>query len=458
MKKLLASILLVTSFAQAQHTIKGTMDPAPKTAWVILYKIEGAKQVFLQNTNIKIDSISVDGIKKTIGKFEFTLPEKTTQGAYRTTYNLKGGGFIDFIYNKENVSFKFNPENSRQTVTFSESKETILYLQYQSEIFDAQEKLDSIQFSILNAATLALNRLSEKAYKKAYKEVNKIQKKYLTSSKDKYIAAFVKANSINYSPKAFRSIEKYRENRMATFFDEIDFSNQTLFNSSFLVEKIINYIFYINTSEDFESQQKLYKASIAIVFSKIPTVTFKKDILQLLISEFGNYKNIEIVDVLFDEYYSTLPVSLQNEEFKTEKLALLASEIGRTAPDFSWEEDGKTVKLSELESAENYVLLFWSTGCSHCLKEIPLLYEHLKGNEKVKVIAFAMEKDKFGFDTYKELLSGWHHVLGLGKWENKIAQIYNIHSTPNYFILDANKKITAKPVPLEELKTLVEKL
>ena len=58
----------------------------------------------------------------------------------------------------------------------------------------------------------------------------------------------------------------------------------------------------------------------------------------------------------------------------------------------------------------------------------------------------------------KITLPNWHHVLGLNKWENKTAKAYNINATPNYFILDANKKIIAKPIPLEELKHLIRKL
>ena len=64
MKKILAFIFLICSFSYAQHTITGTMSPTIKSDWVILYKIEGARQTFVKNTKIKIDSFTVEGKKK----------------------------------------------------------------------------------------------------------------------------------------------------------------------------------------------------------------------------------------------------------------------------------------------------------------------------------------------------------------------------------------------------------
>ena len=123
MKKILAFIFLISSFTQAQNTINGTMSPTIKSDWVILYKIEGARQTFVKNTKIKIDSFTVDGKKQALGSFSFTLPKDTKPGAYRATYKLEGAGFVDFIYNKEDINFGFHPEYPNQSVIFTESKE-----------------------------------------------------------------------------------------------------------------------------------------------------------------------------------------------------------------------------------------------------------------------------------------------------------------------------------------------
>ena len=69
-----------------------------------------------------------------------------------------------------------------------------------------------------------------------------------------------------------------------------------------------------------------------------------------------------------------------------------------------------------------------------------------------------MEEKADTWQNYKQRFPNWHHVLGLNKWENKIARTYQINSTPTYFVLDANKKIIANPEKLVDLKKILVQL
>ena len=109
LKKLLLLFVFITSVSNAQHTIKGAMSPEIATDWLILYRLEGTKQVFVNNTTIQKDSIAISGVKQAVSSFTITLPATAKPGTYRATYKLEGAGFIDFVYNKEDVSFIFNP-------------------------------------------------------------------------------------------------------------------------------------------------------------------------------------------------------------------------------------------------------------------------------------------------------------------------------------------------------------
>ena len=177
-----------------------------------------------------------------------------------------------------------------------------------------------------------------------------------------------------------------------------------------------------------------------------------------MITQFESTKNIELIDYLFNNHYSKLPTSLQNREFIKEKTAISATEIGRIAPNFTWKSNNKEMSLLKLNNTKNYVLVFWSTDCSHCLREIPEMHKALQNNNNIKVIAFAMERNDFGWKNMKKTLPNWHHVLGLNKWENKVARKYNINATPTYFILDKDKKIIAKPETISEVLTYIKKL
>ena len=454
MKKIVLLILFISSFAQAQFSINGTLTHGLDTDWVVLYRIEGSKQKFVQNTTMTKDTLFIEGKMQTIGTFNFELPATAQASSYRISYRTRETSFVDFIFNKENVSFTFHPDYPEQSILFSESKENTTYKNYLKDIFAQQQKLDSLQVTAIRNPKLDL----KKSYKAALLKINSAQQAYLESTQKLYIYPFVKASFRVNPPELKTNVKEYMSAILDTFFEPIDFSNQALVNSSFLLDRVTDYIFYLNYSEDATTQQILYKSAVETVFTKIENAIFKKNVIEFLIEKFEENNNLRMIDFLFENYYDALPTSLQNAKFKSEKVKLLATAIGRIAPDFSWKEHGKDFQLSNLNDAKNYVLVFWSTECSHCLKEIPELHAFLQDKKNLKVIAFAMETTDLAWSSMKASLPNWHHVLGLNKWRNTVARSYNINATPNYFILDADKRIIAKPIPLEELKYLMEKL
>jgi thiol-disulfide isomerase/thioredoxin len=137
--------------------------------------------------------------------------------------------------------------------------------------------------------------------------------------------------------------------------------------------------------------------------------------------------------------------------------------LGVIAPDFVFDvlKDGEkpvAKKLSKLDDAERYLILFWSTTCSHCLDEIPQLKEYvstLKEN-KLKVIAVALEDEPYRWKDLTYDYPDFYHVYGEGKWDNEIGNNYNITATPTYFVLDKNKTIIAKPEDIVAFKKYME--
>ena len=144
--------------------------------------------------------------------------------------------------------------------------------------------------------------------------------------------------------------------------------------------------------------------------------------------------------------------------FKNKILSQLRIAIGRDAPDFSWTENGQELRLSTLKDGLNYLLIFYSTECSHCLKEVPEVFEYLKDKTNTKVIAFAMETSENTWLNYQLKMPGWHHVLGLNKWENTIARTYQVNSTPSYFVLGMDKQIISIPKKIADLKLVLKEL
>ncbi|CAA0173874.1 TlpA family protein disulfide reductase [Tenacibaculum maritimum] len=465
LKKLLSLLVFTTSMVNAQYIVKGTMTPPGKGDWAILYKLEGAKQKFITNTTVKVDTVNINGETEILGKFLFTLPEDAKTGAYRVSYRNKGAGFVDFLFNKENVEFIFNPLYPDQSVVFTSSRENKLYSQYLEAIGLSQKKVDEIQANYIKSPT----KDAKKAYKKAYKDLEDVQDIYENKSEGMLVSHFIKASKRYNTSNPTEDIQDYLNSIGKNFFNNIDFKSNELYNSSFLIDRVTDYIFGFNFSDDQVLQQKLYKEAIITVMDKVSKDNLRKEVTEYLITTFTDKRNSEIVDWVFAEYYKKLPKELQDSKFKQSKLDLLRATVGRVAPDFSWKEYGtrygrtyeKDYKLSTLNDGENYLLIFWSTGCSHCLKEIPVLYKFMKNHKKTSVVAFGIENDDLDWNEYIKKLHGWHNAMGThpeNKWDNRIVRTYQLIATPAYFVLDANKKIIAMPNTIEDVEKYFNKL
>jgi hypothetical protein len=134
-KKLFLILLFLTTGLHAQFTITGKIESNAKFTWIILYQMLEGKQVYVENTSVK-DNV-----------FTFKMNEEQTPGLYRVYYQVQDNRYVELIYNKENISFRFNPENPNKSIVFTESEENKIYQEYYKQITVKQKKLDSLQVS-----------------------------------------------------------------------------------------------------------------------------------------------------------------------------------------------------------------------------------------------------------------------------------------------------------------------
>ncbi len=444
LKKLLFVIALISFTVQGQTYVKGTLSPVQNYSWMVLYQLKGAKQLYIKNVTIENGEFSID------------FPENASKGMYRLMYKQQNGGFIDFIYNNENVTLKFNPENPMETVEFLSSEENTIYHNYLLELVSKQQQLDSLQLAYFSLEDKAGKNITSNLYKNSCINFNNFQTEYEQKTNDKLTNHFIKSNNKYYSPSIIELPQEYLNSIKQHFFDFINFEDKELMNSTFLSEKVTEYVFYLNRSDDYEVQNVLYKNAVDEVLGKIQNVNLQSEILITLLNNFAQIENTILIDFVLENYYEKFPEELKNKALINKIQEKVKLAVGKFAPEITWEENGITKKLSELNIAENYIVVFWSTGCSHCLHEIPLLYEYTKDKPNIHVVAFAIEREDIEFKKYEVKYTKWTNILGLEKWNNPIAKAYQIHATPTYFILDKNKKIIAKPNLIEDVKAFFE--
>ena len=444
-KKFLFLFFAISLSVQSQNSVKGKLAPDSDYKWVILYQLKGANQVYIANTTLQE------------GSFELEFPENAENGMYRLTYDLENSGFVNFLYNKENVELNFDPTYPSGTLRFETSNENKIYNEYVIKSETSQQRLDSLQVVYFRLQNEEEQLKTANSFKVEAKNRKGLQEMYEDLSKGKLANNFIKAERNFVADSIFESPQEYLNSIKNHYFDYIDFSDEALYNSTYFSEKIIDYVFYLNSSDDVEVQQQLFKRNVEDVIEKIGDNTYiKSEISTVLLHAFAQIENVEVIEYLIEKHYLKQEEKYKDQKFIDEIKLKIKLAVGKAAPDFSWEEEGTKVWLSKMDNAEKYVLVFWSTTCSHCLNEVPQLYEFTKDKEDVHVIAVALENDEFGFNYHTKNFVNWTNILGLNKWQNKIARDYEINSTPTYFVLDADKKIIAKPDYFTDVKDFLE--
>ncbi|MCB4798440.1 TlpA family protein disulfide reductase [Neotamlana laminarinivorans] len=441
MKRTLLILLFLPSLLLAQHTIKGVFSPAEEFKATILYKVTPTISKYVASYELEED-----------GSFVLKLDSTATKGMYRLVYALPQEDYnFDIIYNgKEDIELTFNPETG---VSFIKSTENKLLASYTNSMSLITQSLSNY-FSSQSKDTTALKAI--------FKTQRETQVNFEKAAENTIAQHFIKANK-PYIPKHAENVKTYISNLRKHYFDYIDFSNTILQSSNFLDEKMLNYVF--GMSDNTKSEVENYKQNIrefCKAMNKVPLKT-KRILLFDLWQQMVDLGLEPVANFISEDYLMDIAVKLNDQELLQSLILYKNLSNGSIAPDFTIElkTETKTTKqkLSELKLAEHYVIVFWSSTCSHCLDEVPQLHKFVKTLEKgkVKVIAVGLEDQIYGWKTLTYEYPEFIHVYGEGKWDNPIGDDYGVTATPTYFVLDQDKKIESKPENFEALKSFFSK-
>ncbi|PIB29330.1 hypothetical protein BFP77_06600 [Maribacter sp. 4U21] len=419
-------IVLLTFGLQAQQSISGNFTPAKDFKWLIAYELTPGSQRYVADTAVND------------GYFKLDLPANAVKGMYRLVYAIPQDEFyIDVIYNgAEEISFNFDFEEG---VSFTISKENITFDSYFSTIGALESKL---------VAYYQSGKTSEKEFEAILKELKNTQQGFETRSEGLLVRSFIMANK-PYIPKSYEPVTSYFNQKKKRYFEHINVEDNMLQASGFLKDKITNYVFSAIPLEQ-TSQTEIEKAiqeNIRIIAAKLETTpgNFQVAIFHGLWETARENSLNTIAEVIYDNHLKALAIENGQQQLIDEITVQTRLSIGAPSPDITWKENGTTKSLSSLNGAEHYVLVFWSSTCSHCLKEVPALHKELATYENIEVIAVGLEDDEANWNMESAKLPNFHHAIALDKWQSEYAQLFAIQQTPTYFILDKGKRFISKP-------------
>jgi len=441
MKKLLLLFAIIPSLLTAQHVIKGKFSPPEAFKFAFLYKVTPKTSIFIDNADLKED-----------GRFTFKLDSSKTAGTYRIVYAQPQEQYnFDILYNaKEDIELTFDMEKG---VDYISSKENKLLTSY-------NKSMNLISSSVSNYYSSTPK--DKKGFKKVFKILKDTQIEFEKAASHTLLAKEFIAASKPYIPESYEDAATFSKHVKNTFFKAIDFNNKTLQNSNFLIENTTNYVFSFIEDQD-DNEVFMSNIDDAVVAMGNTSDSIKKTLLHILWLQFAEEENEPVSNHISTRYLLKLAQKEKDEKLIKSLIAFENSSMNKIAPDFEMEVINKDQKieikkLSELKNNENYLVIFWSTTCSHCLKEMPKLRDlTLKtSKEKLQIIAVALDNDIYRWKDQTYQYPNFYHVFGEGKWDNKIGNDYNVTATPSYFILDAQKKIIKKPYDYEEFKQWFE--
>ena len=433
MKKLLATLFILPLITFSQ-TVKGTFTPAADYSYAFLYQAtpEGANYI----NRGQLDST---------GSFEIPLDSTVTPGIYKIVYATPPEeNNFDFIYDgKETVAFNFNFDEG---VDFTKSEENKLWTSYLKSI-DVVNMTISNYYSKENADKEGFNAI--------FKTLKDTQLGYEELANGKLVSAFITANR-PYIPAQYEDIGTYSNNLKQQYLSQIDFSNYLLQSSSFLIDRVTAYVFNIVQNPSDETY-KQHVDEVAVAISNDNPI-IKTSLLEVIWQRFVTLENHDLANYVTETYLLDLANATNNKVLAETITSYKNTSIGTKAPDFDILIDSNKTSLHQLEGAEHILVIFWSSGCGHCLNELPKVKELVTKKPNLKVVAFGLEENDIKWSEEIKNYPNFTHVIGLGKWDNPIVKTYGIAATPMYFLLGKDKIITEKPYTIEDLELILNDL
>ena len=440
-KSTLLIFLFCAPILWAQHQIHATFSPKEDFDTAILYKI--TPQNLIYTAHAKMDPE---------GQFHIPLDSTATAGMYRLVYALPQELYnFDLLYNgKEDIELKFNQDTG---VEYMASEENLLLNAYYSALAEIGQNIGKAyrQKPLDSVALLQL-----------FETQKTTQVQFEKQSKNLMVHEFIRANK-RYVPKQIDSLNRYIANVKTHYFDAVDFQNPLLQASNFFSAHAINYVFgFGGTSKQTEDALKENIDSLQNTIKNKAPEEIYYEIFKVLRQQMleANYEQLALY--ISKHILMPMAVALNDVEGIQAMRDFERTALGALAPNFDLEEKlaGKSPKtLYDLKGSSSYILIFWSSSCSHCVDELPIIHQWMSqtSNKTINVVAVGLEDEAYTWNRMKYDMPSFTHVLALGKWEHPLVPEYNISATPYYLVLDKDKVIVAKPQNLEELQPFIQK-
>jgi len=458
-----------------------------KDTTIFLVKYLGKGLYYADTAEMKNGVVEYDGSKQEAGILAVLLP---------------GNKYFEFIYDNKEVNIETKSPNFVESIKVNKSEDNKIFYDYMRFLKTQRDKANSLseERSKFSKEEIKYNELTDKI-NSVSKEVVEYQKKLVETNKDKLVSKIIKMGIDIEIPDAPLDVNGnqidtlfayhyYRDH----FFDNIDFTDDRLVNSSIFHSRLEN---YFSKNMMVQHWDTIIKYAFQLCDNLKPKSKAFSYCVNWITSSYEKSKimGMDKVFVKMGERYYCSKDSDGNSKahwMSEEKLDKLCEKVqtnkrlvmGEAPPNLILR-DTTDVNWRDFYSLKSdyTILYFWDPGCGHCKKTTPkiqTLYEKkFKGrNIEVFAIGKAVGDD---FNAWKKFIKDNNLTfINVAVTESLFAaatedarqfvpryttieslnyqSTYDIFSLPRVFLLDKDKKIIGKQMTVSQLEEMLDHL
>jgi peroxiredoxin len=382
--------------------------------------------------------------------------------------------YFEFMMNGEKAMvFETSAANPAKDMKVKKSKENTIFYDYMSYVQNKQDsiiflqgRIKALQKSKNDSLQLYKDRLDalntimqDKKLKLIEKHPNSMAATIFMASKSPEIPEEtpILPNGKKDSTFAYRYYK-------AHFWDNIDLTDDRILRTPILYSKLDEYLFKVIPQHP--------DSAIIEVDKLIEKSRGNKEMFKYILW-LTTYKYESSAMMGFDKVF----VHLVNKYYKTGEAFWVAKStlnhmieradklepllLGEIAPNMIIIDTNNRLYSMHSIEADFLIIAFWDTECGHCMKEIPKLnkfYKEFKDYYNLEVFAVSTDTSLTEWKDYiKKRNLTWVNTNGTRTATEDFHKLYDIYSTPVFYLLNEEKRIIAKRLSVDQMKNFIHK-
>lgn len=401
--------------------------------------------------------------------YRFQGDSLLSEGMYVIAGSDKTKLFDFIIADKQNISITGDKNNLPGSLKSKENDQNRLLFEYMAFLSVKHKEMSQLQTlkkkfpAESDSAKVVGNKINM-----LNEEVSRYIQGLINTHYGKYFSLFLKSVQEpeipdppllpNGRPDSVYAFNNYKKH----YWDNIDFSDDRYIRTPVIHGKVEQYLNKLTVpSAD----------SLIVSIDKLISMTgsnfesFKYLIWYLTIK----YESSEIMghDAVFvhlvNKYYNDPRMSWMNSKVKENLInrarTLEPILIGKVAPTLILMDTLDIPRSLHALTNKYTIIYFWDPECSHCKKETPLLTSfYSEWSKKLDLEVYAVCIDT-SWKRMKDYINrnrmNWVNVNGYYSMGGDFRALYDVHSSPVMYLLDREKKIIAKRILTDQIKSFI---